>query len=153
METLTEIGKRWNTDKATWHNYTKIYEKYFNNSRKQCIKLFEIGIFLGRSLKMWHDYFENGLIFAMDNCALSDEALIKSIEMDRIRVVPNPYVMTNLLEESIYNTDFNQRRKLMFTHLPAQCIIEIYTTSGILVLEPPALLQIRDEQGGFLIEH
>ena len=54
-------------------------------------------------------------------------------EMDRIRVVPNPYVMTNLLEESIYNTDFNQRRKLMFTHLPAQCIIEIYTTSGILV--------------------
>ena len=41
--------------------------------------------------------------------------------------------MTNLLEESIYNTDFNQRRKLMFTHLPAQCIIEIYTVSGILV--------------------
>ena len=56
-----------------------------------------------------------------------------SNEMDKIKVVPNPYVMTNLLEESIYNTDFNQRRKLMFTHLPAQCIIEIYTVSGILV--------------------
>ena len=54
-------------------------------------------------------------------------------EMDKIKVVPNPYVMTNLLEESIYNTDFNQRRKLMFTHLPAQCVIEIYTTSGLLV--------------------
>ena len=66
---------------------------------------------------------DNGSVISSD---LNDE-------MDRIRVVPNPYVMTNLLEESIYNTDFNQRRKLMFTHLPAQCIIEIYTTSGILV--------------------
>ena len=66
---------------------------------------------------------ENGSVSSSD---LSDE-------MKNIRVVPNPYVMTNLLEESIYNTDFNQRRKLMFTHLPAQCVIEIYTTSGILV--------------------
>mgnify|MGYP003300145960 FL=1 len=62
---------------------------------------------------------------------ISDSELAN--EMDKIKVVPNPYVMTNLLEESIYNTDFNQRRKLMFTHLPAQCIIEIYTVSGILV--------------------
>ena len=54
-------------------------------------------------------------------------------DMDKIKVVPNPYVMTNLLEESIYNTDFNQRRKLMFTHLPSRCVIEIYTTSGLLV--------------------
>ena len=54
-------------------------------------------------------------------------------DIDDIRVVPNPYVMTNLLEESIYNTDFNQRRMLMFTNLPSKCYIEIYTTSGVLV--------------------
>ena len=41
--------------------------------------------------------------------------------------------MTNLLEEAIYSTKFNQRRKLMFIHLPARCIINIYTVSGILV--------------------
>jgi len=71
-------------------------------------------------------FFDTG-----DFGSISDSKL--SNEMDKIKVVPNPYVMTNLLEESIYNTDFNQRRKLMFTHLPAQCIIEIYTVSGILV--------------------
>ena len=54
-------------------------------------------------------------------------------DMNDIKVVPNPYVMTNLLEESIYNTGYNQRRKLMFTNLPSKCFIEIYTTSGILV--------------------
>ena len=64
-------------------------------------------------------FFDTG-----DFGSISDSKL--SNEMDKIKVVPNPYVMTNLLEESIYNTDFNQRRKLMFTHLPAQCIIEIY---------------------------
>ena len=73
-----------------------------------------------------HLVFDTG-----DFGSVSDSKL--SNEMDKIKVVPNQYVMTNLLEESIYNTDFNQRRKLMFTHLPAQCIIEIYTVSGILV--------------------
>ena len=73
-----------------------------------------------------YSFFDTG-----DFGSISDSKL--SNEMDKIKVVPNPYVMTNLLEESIYNTDFNQRRKLMFTHLPAQCIIEIYTVSGILV--------------------
>ena len=36
--------------------------------------------------------------------SISDSELAN--EMDKIKVVPNPYVMTNLLEESIYNTDF-----------------------------------------------
>ena len=56
-----------------------------------------------------HLVFDTG-----DFGSVSDSKL--SNEMDKIKVVPNPYVMTNLLEESIYNTDFNQRRKLMFTH-------------------------------------
>ena len=55
--------------------------------------------------------------------------------LDDIRVVPNPYVGTNVFEESILNSDFNQRRKLMFTHLPARCKIKIYTISGVLVDE------------------
>ena len=54
-------------------------------------------------------------------------------EMDNIKVVPNPYIATNLLEESIFNPNFNQRRKLMFTHLPSECKIKIYTVSGVFV--------------------
>ena len=56
-----------------------------------------------------------------------------NLDMEDIKVVPNPYIGTNLLEESIYSSSFNQRRKLMFTHLPSQCIIKILTSSGILV--------------------
>ena len=54
-------------------------------------------------------------------------------EMENIKVVPNPYIATNVLEESIFNPNFNQRRRLMFTHLPAECKIKIYTISGVFV--------------------
>ncbi len=53
--------------------------------------------------------------------------------MENIKVVPNPYVGTNKMEEAIFNTKYNQRRKLIFTHLPMRCTIHIFTVSGVLV--------------------
>ena len=55
--------------------------------------------------------------------------------MDQIKVVPNPYVQTNSMEEAVINPYINQPRKLMFTHLPAECTIKIFTVSGYLVDE------------------
>jgi len=54
-------------------------------------------------------------------------------DMARIRVVPNPYVVTNTMEPAVANKYLNQRRRIMFTHLPARCTIRIFTSSGILV--------------------
>ncbi|MCB0730466.1 MAG: hypothetical protein KDC88_05470, partial [Ignavibacteriae bacterium] len=56
-------------------------------------------------------------------------------DMDEIKVVPNPYVMTNSMEPAVANKFLNQRRRLMFTHIPAECDIRIYTSSGVLVDE------------------
>ena len=53
--------------------------------------------------------------------------------MELIKVVPNPYVMTNAMEPAVGNKFLNQRRRLMFTHIPAQCEIRIFTSSGVLV--------------------
>ena len=63
-----------------------------------------------------------------------DEARMAE-DMEKIRVVPNPYVVTNTMEGAVANWDRNQRRQLMFTHIPAQCKIRIFTISGILVDE------------------
>ncbi len=54
-------------------------------------------------------------------------------KMDSIQVVPNPYVVTNMMETSVANPFLNQRRKIMFTHIPAECTIHIFTVSGTLV--------------------
>jgi hypothetical protein len=53
--------------------------------------------------------------------------------LDEITVVPNPYVVTNTFEPAVRNIQLNQRRRLMFTNLPAQCTIKIFTMSGYLV--------------------
>lgn len=56
-------------------------------------------------------------------------------EMDNIMVVPNPYVMTNVMETAVANYQLSQRRQIMFTNLPAQCTIKIFTVSGVFVDE------------------
>ncbi len=56
-------------------------------------------------------------------------------DMDEIKVVPNPYVATNLMESSAVNKYLNQQRRIMFTNLPRQCTIKIFTVSGVLIRE------------------
>ncbi|MCF7741464.1 MAG: hypothetical protein K9N00_06680, partial [Candidatus Marinimicrobia bacterium] len=56
-------------------------------------------------------------------------------DMDNIKVVPNPYVVTNVMEPAVMNEGFNQRRRIMFTNIPARCTIKIFTVSGLLVDE------------------
>ena len=69
------------------------------------------------------------------NFTIGDINPISSInlknDMNKIRVVPNPYVGTNAMEEALINPFLNQPRKLMFTNLPSSCIITIFTPSGV----------------------
>jgi len=53
--------------------------------------------------------------------------------MKDIKVVPNPYVATNAMESAVANWFLNQRRALMFTNIPSQCTIKIFTVSGVLI--------------------
>jgi len=78
-------------------------------------------------------FFEtDSLWFSVTDVPLVDPKRLND-EMERIKVVPNPYIATNAMEPAIANRFLNQRRRLMFTHIPANCEIRIFTTSGILV--------------------
>ena len=65
-ETLSKLGHKHKCDKYTTHLYTQIYENYFHPLKNYDIKLLEIGIYRGASLKMWNDYFCNGHIYGID---------------------------------------------------------------------------------------
>jgi hypothetical protein len=53
------------------------------------------------------------------------------LQMDRIRVVPNPYVVTNVFEPPLpLNIRGRGDRVIDFIHLPPNCTINIYTSSG-----------------------
>ncbi len=62
-----------------------------------------------------------------------DEAQAANV-LDRIRVVPNPYVVTNLIEPlDLQNPRDRGERRLYFDLLPQKCTIRIFTVTGELV--------------------
>ena len=79
METLSldSIGLKYNGqsknnkyaggDKTSvGQNFTEFYDKAFSHLRNCDIKFMEIGVFNGKSLAMWSDYFVNGTIYGIE---------------------------------------------------------------------------------------
>lgn len=73
---LCLIGKKHMTDKPG-NGYTKVYYEIMKDFRDLPVNFFEIGIFFGASMRMWHDFFPNGRIFGIDNGRLLPGAGVK----------------------------------------------------------------------------
>ena len=64
LETLNQTHK---TDKGISHKYLPFYEKLFQTKRLEKLKILEIGVLFGASLKLWNDYFPNSVIYGIDD--------------------------------------------------------------------------------------
>jgi hypothetical protein len=91
-------------------------------------------------------YRSDSLVFSVKGAVELDTEQLAQ-DMDRIKVVPNPYVATNAMEPALMNYQLNQRRRLMFTHVPAQSEIRIYTSSGVFVDG----IQVENEPGNGVV--
>ncbi|MCP5061800.1 MAG: hypothetical protein GY936_04960, partial [Ignavibacteriae bacterium] len=78
---------------------------------------------------MQGDYFT----FTTQSASINDETV--KDELDKISVVPNPYIATASWERRNLNQTGRGERKINFINLPAECTIKIYTVSGDLVKE------------------
>jgi len=65
---LFSLGKKYGTDKAEMHQYTRHYEEMFKGRRSKVRKVLEIGIWKGGSLRMWKDFFPKATIYGIDTC-------------------------------------------------------------------------------------
>lgn len=77
------------TDKHTVHAYMDTYESKFAPRRFTAKRVLEIGINHGGSLRMWHDYFPNAEIYAID--ILPDSQIKGLFHTDRTKI----YTSTN----------------------------------------------------------
>jgi hypothetical protein len=81
MSALNDIAKLYGTDKSSdHHNYCEKYEKYLPFNRYDVLKILEIGVLHGQSLKMWKDYFYRSIIVGIDivpSCKIYEEDRIK----------------------------------------------------------------------------
>ena len=80
MERLTEIANRVGTDKGTAcddsHGYTEFYQKFFEKYKEP--NILEIGTYLGRSAKMFEDFYgEKCKIYTCD--IVPSEEYIKDV--------------------------------------------------------------------------
>ena len=63
MGILDQLGKKYKTDKATYHNYCDFYEQHLPSKIK---RLLEIGVMDGNSLRMWKDFYPDAEIIGID---------------------------------------------------------------------------------------
>lgn len=76
------------TDKGPGgHNYTELYERLFFPWKDEPVKIFEIGVANGGSLKMWQAYFPQSRIFAVDILPKSefDNERVKTLIADQAK--------------------------------------------------------------------
>jgi hypothetical protein len=82
MKRLDEIARENGTDKSSEiHNYCDKYEKYLRFERNQQIKILEIGVLAGSSVKTWSEFYPNSTVVGIDinpHC--------KTYEQDRIKI-------------------------------------------------------------------
>ena len=70
----------------TKHDYIKRYNFHFEKIRHDVKKILEIGVYHGRSLKVWQDYFPNAEIYGIDidpNCKKFEDERTKIIICDQ----------------------------------------------------------------------
>lgn len=63
---LVDLVDNNRTDKNTTHSYLDLYQDFFQEKRETAKNIMEIGIDRGGSIKLWHDYFTNATIHAID---------------------------------------------------------------------------------------
>lgn len=86
--TLTELGRKFKTDKVSSHHYTEHYERHLRHLRNKPFTLLEIGIGGysrerqgGASLRMWKAFFSRAQIVGLDieDKSFVDEERIESV--------------------------------------------------------------------------
>jgi hypothetical protein len=71
MDILTQLANWYQSDKGSTffhrHEFSKIYNSIFYESRDKIRSILEIGVFNGASIRMWREYFPNAIIYGFDN--------------------------------------------------------------------------------------
>jgi hypothetical protein len=146
MESIVDNSR---TDKNTVHSYLPLYDQLLKNKKESAKHVLEVGIgdwhqgvTNGGSIKLWHDYFTNATVHALDICSI-DRVWDGIKNNDRIKI----YASTDAYDKDFFNTHFLQRDikcDFMLDDGPhtlesmiafIQLYSQIMTDDGILIIE------------------
>lgn len=146
MESIVDNSR---TDKNTVHSYLPLYDQLLKNKKESAKHVLEVGIgdwhqgvTNGGSIKLWHDYFTNATVHALDICSI-DRVWNGIKNNNRIKI----YASTDAYDKDFFNTHFVQRDikcDFMLDDGPhtlesmiafIQLYSQIMTDDGILIIE------------------
>ncbi len=146
---LEEIVDNSRTDKNTIHSYLPLNEKLLKNKKETAKNVLEVGIgdfnqgiTNGGSIKLWHDYFINATVHALDICPIgrvwdgiknNDRIIIYS----SINAYNNDFFTANFLNKNI-KCDFmldDGPHTLDSMKQFIKLYSQIMTDDGILIIE------------------
>ncbi len=151
MKTLDQIAIENGTDKSSAiHNYCVKYEKYLRFDRHQPIKILEIGVLDGASLRTWAEFYPNSTLIGIDI-----DPRCKAYETDRIRIEigsqDDPDFLRGVVEkygnfDMILDDGSHLQRHVIasFTHLFGHVV-----PGGSYIVEDTCCAYWPDSEGGF----
>ena len=123
------------TDKYYIHSYIPIYDNLFETFKDSHIKLLEIGVEQGGSLKLWHDYFSKADIYGVDINTVPDWLnefdRIKTFNIDAYKK-ENLYIYNNLYFDIIIDDGPHTLESMKFC---ARYYSNILVKNGLLIIE------------------
>ena len=132
---LSELGRKFETDKVDYHSYLPFYEKLF--AERKVKRLLEIGIFKGASLRMWEEYLPEAEIygFDIDKTTLINEGRIKSFvadQRDKISLLEAVYDTGVTGFDVIIDDAFHEPKDQIFC---ANVMMKFVEPGGVYVIE------------------
>lgn len=125
----------WGGDKGTAHSYIETYEMLFRDIREKELKILEIGVLYGSSVKMWQDYFPNSIIYGIDVLEICKKYEDERIKIDIVDST-NPEKIKEVFKDLKFNIiiddghhDFDMQEKTFNT------IFEYLEDGGIYIIE------------------
>ena len=141
LKQLAVIESYKSTDKNTIHSYIDTYEKLFSSIKDTTKNVLEIGIKEGGSLLLWHDYFENAIIYGIDNEYekkipnwLNKYDRIKTYNSDAYNTsfIKNEFINKNKFFDIIIDDGPHTKESMIFT---TEHYSKLLTDNGILIIE------------------
>jgi hypothetical protein len=87
----------YSTDKQNHHDYiVSYYDKEFSDKKQTPIKLMEIGILNGNSLRVWSKWFENLELYGVDNWG--EIPSVSNSELDNVKIITGDAYNLNFLD-------------------------------------------------------
>jgi hypothetical protein len=138
---LIDLVDNSTTDKNTTHTYLEVYQDLLVGKKDTAKYVLEVGISLGGSIKLWHDFFTNATVYGLDIIPIEtlwDEIKNKDrIILECFDAYNEDFFNTQLLNKNI-KFDFmlddgphTLESMIQFINLYSQ----IMTDDGILIIE------------------